>query len=309
MRILILGAGGTGGYFGGRLAQNGADVTFLVRPKRAALLAQKGLRLVSPDEDVTLHPKTVTADALSADGWDLVMLSCKAYDLDSSIDAIRPAVGPTTTVLPVLNGLAHYEALDRAFGRDKVLGGLCHIFSKIGPEGEIIRMAPIQRLTFGERAGGTSPRTEAFAKVCEGVVFEAVHSPNLMLAAWEKYSYLAALAAVTCLMRADVGTIMSTRDGHAIAEGLYQECLKTAEADGYLPRAEAQAEVRGMLLNPTSTQTASMLRDLEAGGATEGAHILGDMLARAQRAGIAAPLLTVANCHLQAYEERRKRAY
>ncbi len=305
MRVLVLGAGGTGGYFGGRLAEAGADVTFLVRPKRAAKLAETGLVIKSPAGNASLTVKTVTADQLSG-SWDLVILSCKAYDLAESIAAIAPAVGPTTMVLPILNALAHYDALDAAFGRERVVGGLCHIFATLGPEGEVLSLAPIHRLTFGERDGGTSPRTAAIAALCSGANFDSVHSGELMQDAWEKYVMLVTLAGMTCLMRADVGTIMATADGGAITRELFEECTKVAQAAGHAPRPAARDLALGIVTDPNSRQTASMLRDLEAGGRTEGEHIIGDMLRRARTRGVEAPLLRLAHCHLQAYEIRRK---
>lgn len=306
MRILVLGAGGTGGYFGGRLAQAGIDTTFLVRPKRAAKLAETGLVIQSPTGDARLAVKTVTADALSGT-WDLVVLSCKAYDLEDSIAAIRPAVGPKTVILPILNALAHYGPLDAAFGRDRVLGGLCHIFATLGPEGEVVVMGKINRLTFGERDGGTSPRTEAVAACFAPASFDHVHSPDLMQEAWEKYTLLATLAGMTCLMRADIAAIMASAEGEAITREMYAECAAIAQAAGHAPRPAARDLALGFVTDPASRQTASMLRDLEAGGRTEGEHVIGDMVERAKATGVAAPLLRVARCHLQAYEIRRSR--
>ncbi|RBD11056.1 oxidoreductase, partial [Xanthomonas oryzae pv. oryzae] len=144
MHILILGAGGTGGYFGGRLAQAGVDVTFLVREARAAQLQADGLRIRSPLGDAQLQVAHVTAQDLPAlvaqRPFDLVILSCKAYDLDSAIDAIAQAVGEQTTVLPILNGLRHYAALDERFNAARVLGGLCFISATKGEHGEILHL-------------------------------------------------------------------------------------------------------------------------------------------------------------------------
>ena len=304
MRVLVLGAGGTGGYFGGRLAEAGADVTFLVRPKRAAKLAETGLVIKSPAGDATLAVKTVTADQL-AGSWDLVILSCKAYDLTESIAAIAPAVGPATIVLPLLNALAHYEALDAAFGRERVLGGLCHIFATLGPDGEVLMLNKIHRMTFGERDGGTSPRTASIAALCANANFDSVHSGELMQDAWEKYVMLVTMAGMTCMMRADVGTIMATTEGDAITRELFDECSRVAQAAGHAPRPAARDMALGLVTEPGSRQTASMLRDLESGGRTEGEHIIGDMLRRARAFGVDAPLLRLARCHLQAYEIRR----
>lgn len=305
MRILVLGAGATGGYFGGRLAEAGADVTFLVRPKRAQLLAANGLSIESPHGDAKFPVRTVTADTLSGH-WDMVLLSCKAYDLDESIKAIAPAVGPDSTVVPILNGLAHYGPLDAAFGAGRVIGGLCHIFSTLGAEGQILHMNTIHRITFGERSGGTSARTEALARAFAGAKCETRHSPEIMQEAWEKYVLLAPLAGMTCLMRASVGTIMATEEGEALTREMFEECARVAAMAGHGPRPEARDLALGFLTQKGSAMTASMMRDLEAGGPTEGEHIVGDMARRARAFGVPAPMLRVAQAHLQAYEIRRK---
>lgn len=304
MRILVLGAGGTGGFFGGLLARSGADVTFLVRPKRAEALAHGGLVIRGPDGEQRFPVRTVTAERLDGT-YDLVLLSCKAYDLDPAIAAIAPAVGPHGTVLPVLNGLAHYAPLDAAFGAERVLGGLCHVAATLGPDGEVIRSSAIQRLTFGERPGGTSPRVEALAALCARASFDTVASVDVTQAQWEKFAFIAALAAGTCLMRAGVGTIIAAGGGDTLRD-LYGECAAVAAAAGHAPGEAAQAETLALLGDAGSGLTASMLRDLEAGHRTEGDHILGDMVRRGAAAGVATPLLALAHTHVQAYEIRRR---
>lgn len=307
MRILVLGAGATGGYFGGRATEAGADVTFLVRPRRAALMAEKGLRIRSPEGDLTLPVKTVTAETLSGH-WDAVLLSCKAYDLAESIKSIAPAVGPGSMVVPILNGLAHYGPLEAAFGPERVIGGFCHIFSTLNREGEIIHMSGLHRITFGERPTGTSVRTEALAKAFSGAKCEVRHSAEVMQEAWEKYVLLAPMAAMTCLMRADIGTILTAEDGEALMREAFEECASVAVQAGHAPRPAARDLALGLMSQKGSTLTSSMARDLDGGGAVEGEHIVGDMVRRARAAGIAVPLMRTALAHLQAYEAKRKAA-
>ncbi|WP_367380735.1 2-dehydropantoate 2-reductase [Stenotrophomonas cyclobalanopsidis] len=310
MRILILGAGGTGGYFGGRLAQAGVDVTFLVRPARARQLDRDGLVIRSPIGDARFPVQHVTAEALpalaAAQPFDLVILSCKAYDLDSSIDAIAPAVGAHTSVLPILNGLHHYGALDARFGREAVLGGLCFISATKAPDGAVLHLGKPAKLTFGERDGGAiSERVRAFAAACAQANLDHLASEQIGQEQWIKYTFLTALAAATCLLRADIGTIVATDDGETIVRGLYDECLAVAEAAGEpVPQAE-QDTAHGTLTQAGSALKASMLRDLEAGQQVEAAHIVGDMLVRARKAGQEALLLQVAYSSLQAYQAQR----
>ena len=308
MRILVLGAGGTGGYFGGRLAQAGVDVTFLVRPARAAQLDADGLVIRSPLGDAQLTVRHLTAEQLSATApFDVILLSCKAYDLKSSLDAIAPAMGEHTTLLPILNGLRHYETLDQRFGAARVLGGLCFISVTKPANGEVLHLGKPASVTFGERSGEThSERCAAIANAFAQANVEHKHSPAIMQDIWIKYSFLTALAAATCLMRASVGVIVATDDGRDFMQRLYGECIAVAAASGSPIPADAQALAIRNLTHEGSTVTASMLRDLESGQPIEGEHIVGDMLARARAAGIDAPLLGVALCHLEAYAAQRK---
>lgn len=309
MRILVLGAGGTGGYFGGRLAQAGVDVTFLVRPARAAQLDAEGLVIRSPLGDARLPVRHVVAGALPALAagrpFDLVLLSCKAYDLDSSIEAIAPAVGANTSVLPILNGLRHYASLDARFGASRVLGGLCFISATKNAQGEVLHLGKPASVTFGERDG--EPRSArclaveaAFARA--GV--DHLLAERIQREQWIKFSFLAALAAGTCLMRASVGDIVAGEGGRAFMQALYGECLAVAAAEGWPVPGAARERALQTLTQDGSPITASMLRDLESGQRIEGRHIVGDLRGRALAHGLASPLLDVAWCHLQAYGRR-----
>jgi len=307
MRLLVLGAGGTGGYFGGRLAQAGIDVSFLVRPARAALLRERGLRIRSPLGDADVPAQVLTAEALAdAAPFDLVLLSCKAYDLDSAMDAIAPTVDAGARVLPLLNGLRHYEALDARFGFGRVLGGLCFISATLGDDGEVLHLGKPASMTFGERAGqAPDSRLQALAAACAQAGIDHAHTPDIAQAQWAKYSFLTALAAGTCVMRAPIGTIVAGEGGVDFMAALHEECLAVAAACGQPVPASAQATARETLTAAGSPMKASMLRDLEAGQRVEAAHIVGDMVHRAGLYGIAAPRLHTAWVHLQAYERLR----
>lgn len=311
-RILVLGAGGTGGYFGGRLAQAGTDVAFLVRERRAAVLARDGLRIRSPLGDADVAVAALTAEALPAAAaerpFDLVVLSCKAYDLAGAIDAVAPAMATGATLLPILNGLLHYDALDARFGRERVLGGLCFISATLADDGAVLHLGRPASITFGERDGGRSARVDAFAAACARADVEHLASDRIAQAQWTKYSFLAALAAGTCLMRASVGAIAAAAGGTALMAALHDECLAVAAAAGQPIDGDARATARATLTAAGSDVKASMLRDLERGGRTEAAHIVGDMLDRARAAGIASPLLQAAWVHLQCHEAARAAA-
>jgi 2-dehydropantoate 2-reductase len=302
MRILVLGAGGTGGFFGGRAAQAGVDVTFLVRPARAALLREKGLRIKSKEGTDVIQPKLVTADAPGGP-YDVIILSCKAYDLDGAIESIRPAMeqNPKAVVLPILNGMRHFDALDAAFGKERVLGGLCQVTATIGAEGEIVIMGPYGAIVFGERDGGLSERGEAIRKALEPASFKTRLSDNIYQDVWEKYTFLSALAASTCLMRGSVGEIVRAAGGEHFMRGLLMEINSVAQGHGYGMRPNAEAAAVNTLTDPASNITASMFRDLRQGGRIEGEHLIGDMVERATKLGLKTPYLRTAYTHIQVY--------
>jgi 2-dehydropantoate 2-reductase len=304
VRVLVLGAGGVGGYFGGRLAEAGGDVTFLVRERRAAELAADGLVIKSPCGDATVRVQIARAGEPLAP-YEIVLLCCKAYDLESAMDSIAPAMGAESAVLPVLNGLSHLDRLDRRFGAARVLGGLAQIAATIGAGGRIEHLNKAQRIIFGERDGRRSARATALAALLAQGKFESALSDQIVLEMWEKFVMLASLAGMTCLMRAPVGAIMATGEGGALMGEFLAECTAVATAAGHPPRASFLARAQALVTERGSPFTASMLRDIERGGPTEGDHILGDLLRRGRALDVATPLLRTAVCHVEAYEARR----
>jgi len=310
VRILIVGAGATGGYFGGRLAAAGRDVTFLVRAKRQAQLTASGLVIRSPHGDATVaKPATVLAGEI-AGPFDLIVLSCKAYDLAGAIDAFAPGVGASSAILPLLNGMRHLDLLDARFGRERVLGGQCVIAATLDAGGAIVHLNDAHSLTFGERGGGESERVRAIAEAFAGARFESRPSAQIVQEMWEKWVVLATLAGGTCLMRAAIGDIVAAPTGAEVIRGLFAECRAIAAANGFPPRSAFADRALATLTLERSMLTASMLRDLESNGRIEADHIVGDLLARKPdtNTGAGLPsLLQVAYAHLKAYEARRTR--
>ena len=311
MRVLVVGAGATGGYFGARLVEAGRDVTFLVRPARAEKLAAEGLAVRSPVGDCRIDaPQTVTAAGLGEAGpFDLVLLSCKAYDLDGAMADVAPAVGSGTAVLPILNGLRHLDALDARFGAERVLGGSCSIVATLTKSGEIRQMSELHSLTYGERDGARSARVEAIEALMQGVRFQPRSSDKILLEMWEKWVFLATLAGATTLMRGAIGDIVAAEGGRAFIEDLIAECRAIAEANGHGPREKFFEGSRKTLTSEGSAMTASMLRDIENGARIEADHIVGDLIARGRAAAPdrALPHLERAFTHLKTYESRRAR--
>jgi 2-dehydropantoate 2-reductase len=306
MRILVVGAGAMGGYFGGRLLEADRDVTFLVRPRRAVQLAKTGLVIRSKFGDVSLPaPPTVAAEALH-EPYDLILLSCKAYDLKSAADSFAPAVGNNTAILPFLNGMAHIDYLVERFGSAAVLGGQCVISTTLDAEGHILHLNDMHLLSFGERDGSASERAQVIAKEFSGVKFEARLSNAILHEMWEKWVFIATAASINCVMRAMVGDIMAA-GGKDLTLALLAECDGVAKAHGF-PSTEANTKrTVSILTTPGSPFAASMLRDIENDAPIEADHVVGDLIARGHAKNCKTPLLQIAYTHLKAYEARRAR--
>jgi 2-dehydropantoate 2-reductase len=305
MRILVVGAGAIGGYFGGRLLAAGGDVTFLVRPRRAAELAASGLVIKSPLGDVTLkNPPAVQADKLT-EKFDVVLLSCKAFDLDDAIASFAPAVGPQTAIIPLLNGMRHLEVLDQKFGAEHVLGGQCAIAVMLDEHRHVVQLAPMQSLSFGERDGKMTDRVRAIAEIMASGNFGAQATDNILQEMWEKWVFLATLAASTSVMRAPIGHILASPGGREFLLGVRDECSSVATAAGYAPREAFLTRITGILTTEGSPLTASMFRDIKVGAPIEADQIVGDLIARADAAKAPVPRLRVVYTHLKAYERQR----
>jgi len=303
MRFLVLGAGAVGGYFGGRLAEAGRDVTFLVRGPRATLLAEHGLRVTSPLGDFRVPVNLATADRVGGP-YDVVLLTAKHYDLDTAIAAIRPAMGPDSAVLPLLNGLIHLDRLDAAFGTHRVLGGVAYVGAVLQPDGSIRHHNRLSGIAFGERTGEVSQRARAIEAAFADTPVSAPANDNILLEMWEKFVMIGAMAGMNCLFRGTVGEIVATQDGRALMLAALAEAHSVAAASGFAPRLEAKERVEAMLTEPGSVNSASMRQDLEAGRRTEADAIIGDTIRRAAGLSLATPLLRAAWCHLQIHENR-----
>jgi 2-dehydropantoate 2-reductase len=304
MRILVLGAGGIGAYFGARIHDAGGDVTFLVRPARAAQLRAKGLQVFSPHGDTQFAPKVLTSDQLS-DPFDVIMLSCKAYDLDSAIDAIAPAVGENSVILPLLNGVRHIDTLVARYGSQRVLGGVAFISVVLAPSGEVRHLNSLHRLFTGSLTATPSSWLRPLAQLLAASGIEFTLADDIEQTMWDKFVFLSALAASTCSLRASIGDILRTVAGEALITGLLAESALVAAACGHGVGEAQLAAYRRQLTEKGSGLMASMLRDVERGSATEADHILGDMVCRARQSGVDVPLLRLAYSHLQAYDLRR----
>jgi len=303
MRILIVGAGAVGGYFGGRLAQAGRNVAFLVRPSRAKQLGRDGLRIISPHGDAVLTPKLVSAEEIDT-AYDLVFLSVKAYALEAAMNDFAAAVGQETMILPVLNGMRHVDLLMKRFGEYAVIGGVCLVATEIDDQGRIAQLADFQQLVYGERNGETTPRLKTLDATMQGAGFDAHLSPDIMQAMWEKWVQLASLGAITCLMRGTIGEIVAAPGGAELSIDVLNESAAVATDCGYKPSEKVLSRHAAAMTAPGSRLTSSMYRDLRKGAPVEADHILGDFIERGSAHGVATPLLKAAFINLRVYQDR-----
>jgi len=301
VRILVVGAGSVGGYFGGRLAQAGRDVTFLVRPLRAQQLARDGLRIISPHGDVILTPKLLSAEQITQP-YDIVLLSVKAYALDAAMHDFAAAVGSETMILPVLNGMHHVDLLTQKFGAAALIGGVCLVVTELDGEGRIVQMADLQQLSYGELDGKTTPRVQWLDATLQSAGFEAHLSTDILQAMWEKWVQLASLGAATCLLRGSIGDIAAAPGGADLALQVLGECCAVATACGHTPSAAFLSRITGSMTALGSSLTSSMYRDMRKGAPVEVDQILGDLLERGAARGVTTPLLKAAFVNLRVYQ-------
>ncbi|MEJ0015893.1 MAG: ketopantoate reductase family protein [Acetobacteraceae bacterium] len=303
MRLLVVGAGSTGGYFGGRLAQAGRDVTFLVRPARAGKLRQTGLRIVSPHGDATIQPQLVTAGSVAAP-FDAVLLTVKGFQLDAALDDLRPAVGPETMILPVLNGMRHMDMLAERFTPHNVVGCALKVATIVDEDGRVVQLTPLQDLAYGELDGATTPRIQKLHAFMKGAGFVPRLSADIRREMWEKWILLASVGAITCLMRGTIGEIEAAPGGAAFALGVLDEATAVVRRVGSSPSDAFLAATREQLTTKASPLTSSMYRDLQRGQPVEVENIIGDLVRHGARTGIATPLLATAYTHLAVYQTK-----
>jgi 2-dehydropantoate 2-reductase len=305
MRFLVLGAGAIGGYFGGKLQKGGADVTFLVRPKRAGQLTDRGLVLKAQDGEFRAPVKTVLAGQV-AGPYDVVLLCCKGYDLDDAIAAIAPAMGPASVILPFLNGIRHISILSDRFGRARVLGGLTAVNAEATSDGDVVQSpVKIDMTAFGELSGERSARCADIEKAFAAAGLPGGVTADIIAFMWAKLFAFASIAAVATLTRARAGVIAASATGASLVSATIEECGRVVTAEGYPPPGETAEIVRGLYAQPRSQYRPSILVDIEHCRPTEGEHTIGDLVDRAVRRGVPVPILTAARCNLQVYELRR----
>ncbi len=305
MRFLIVGAGGTGGYFGGRLVEKGEDVTFLVRPERQKRLNHTGLKINSVHGDFHTQVETITSGE-AADPFDVVLLSVKAYQLQKAIKDIAPYIGERTVILPLLNGYNHFSELRKAFGDEKVLGGFCFIETTLDKEGTIIQSSARHDLIFGEWNGTRTKRVERILQHLDHAGFTVVLSDNIQKGIWHKYIYIASMSGITTLMGTPIGPILSEPRGKDVYRKLLSEIVDIVKKSGAPISENIAARTMEVMESLHLTMKSSMQRDMEKQLPVETDHFHGALLALASPNDADYPILQTVYGRLKVYEHALK---
>ncbi|EPY7703152.1 MULTISPECIES: 2-dehydropantoate 2-reductase [Bacillus cereus group] len=302
MRILVLGAGGVGGFFGGRLVEKGEDVTFLVRSKRKKQLEERGLVIRSVNGDFSFQPKLITKEDQTAP-FDVILFSTKAYHLNEAIQDLKPFVGENTVIIPLLNGIAHVSLLQKEFGEEKVIGGLCFIETTLNDQGEIVQTSAANRLMFGEMKSQDSERIKHISKAFAGTKSSFILSENITQDMWHKYLFITVMSGVTTLMRAPIGPIRESEGGRDFIQNLFEECMEIMRCVGAPIKDNIVQEHMKIIDKISYNMKSSMQRDMEKGSSIEAKHLQGYLLDVAEQFSIEAPLLGAVYQNLKVYEE------
>ena len=289
MRVLVLGAGAVGGYFGGRMAEVGMDVTFLVRDKRQKKLEKTGLIIKSPKGDFSIRPKLATIDKVRSD-FDVILFTNKAYDLDQILQSAFP-VKDGSTIIPLLNGYTHIEKLRNKFPNARLFGGIAHIFSTLNEEGEIHHFNDIHSLTFGHLSNADETVGRKFFDACSSANFSIKYSNKITVDLWHKWILIATVAGATTLFNATIGEIASTEHGRSFIKDLHNECISIAKSEKITVNAEELAQQSHFLADKQSTWNSSMRRDMLNNSKIECEHIFLELIKIADKNRVLCPSL------------------
>lgn len=293
MKIAVMGTGGVGGYFGGRLALAGHEVHFIARGAHMKAMLAQGLKVTSPLGDMQLPQARVTDDPATIGPVDIVLFGVKLWDTESAAKAVKPLIGPDTAVISFQNGVVKDELLIAALGRQAVAGGVCYIAATIAEPGVIAHTGAMAKLVFGELDGRSSERMTAFHQACRGAGIDAVLSDDITRAVWEKFVFLVGLSATTTATRNPIGAVRANPHTRRLIEQVMQEVVAVGIASGArLTPDFAQDRMRFCDQLPEG-MTSSMHRDLERGNRLEVPWLSGDVSRRGQALGVATPANTL----------------
>jgi 2-dehydropantoate 2-reductase len=288
MRIAILGSGGVGGYYGGRLAATGTDISFIARGAHLAAMRSNGLRILSPAGDVHVPRVNATDDPAAIGPVDIVFFTVKLYDTDSAIRMLPPLMGPRTLVVPFQNGVDSVDVLTRAAGLKHVAGGTAYVSAVIAEPG-VIRHTAMGRLIFGMLDGSRPALLEELLQACGRAGFEATLSDRILAEIWAKFARLTVFSGMTSVTRSPIGVVYGDPELFAMMEAALRESIAVARAKKIPLSSGLYDEVIGSLRSLPPHAKASMLEDLERGRPIELPWLSGAMVRIGQEVGVDTP--------------------
>lgn len=289
MRIAIMGSGGVGGYFGGRLAASGQDVVFIARGAHLAALRTHGLRVESPKGNLSLPPVKATDTPAEIGHADVVLLSVKMYDVEAAAAAIAPLIGPETVVVTLQNGVEAVDMVSRRLGREHVAGGVAYVAAVITEPG-VIKHTALERLIFGELDGRRSERLKALQEACLAAGFDAASSEQIDVDLWSKFSRLSVFSGMTTVTRSPVGVLRDDPDLLAMLTAACEETIAVGRARGVPLPAAVMDEIMAMVQGLPHVAKSSMLEDLERGKRLELPWLSGAVVRLGQESGVPTPI-------------------
>lgn len=288
MRIAVVGAGGVGAYFGGRLQAAGADVAFLARGTQLKALCTNGLRIESPKGNLHLPRVNATDDPRAIGPVDVVLFTVKLYDLEAALPALHPLLGPDTVVVPFQNGVESVATVTRAIGRRHTAGGTCYVTAVIAEPG-VIRHTVMDSLIFGELDGSRSPRLQRFLEVCAPANFKSTLSDRIEVDIWSKFVRLSVFSGMTAVTRCSIGPIAADPELFAMLKAALHEAHAVARARGIAVPDSIIVDVEKAYATMAPEAKSSMLQDLERGRRLELPWLSGAIVRLGQEVGIDTP--------------------
>ncbi len=301
MRIAVMGAGGVGGYFGARLAQAGHDVAFVARGRHLAAMRERGLTIKSALGDIHLPAPAVSGAAADLGRFDAVLFAVKLWDTESAAATVRPLLAERGVVIPFQNGVESIDRIGAVIGAEPVMGGVAYIAATISAPGEIAHTGTMARLRFGAVLPGQIPASEALLAACKGAGIDAETVPDIRLALWMKFVFLAAFSGLTAVTRQPVGVVRADPDLRAALEAAMREAWTVGRAKGISLGDDFVAQQMIFADGLPAEMKASMLNDLVAGNRLEAPWLSGAVARMAKETGVAAPVNATLYAALKPY--------
>ncbi len=305
MKIVVMGAGGVGGYFGGRLAQAGHEVSFVARGKHLEALQSKGLTLRSPLGDATIKVKA-SAKPAELGNAEVVLFAVKLWDTESAAEAIRPLVTKGGVVIPFQNGVESIERVGAVLGRERAMGGAAYIAARIGEPGEIVQTGKMARLRFGAVDPSQRAAAQAFHVACVGAGIEAELVDDIVRVLWEKFVLLVAISGTTTVSRSRIGSVRADPDLKWLLEAAMRETWQVGRKQGVALADDLVEATLKMVDGLPAEMTSSMHGDLDAGGRLEVPWLSGAVARMAREAGLEAPANRAIYAALKPFVEGRR---